>query len=85
MGHLSVAELLDIPQALQPLFHDFFRRRIFVGREHFLDFLFQNVQDEFVHGFVSAGFSTFLGLFQQVALDLYFVRSKQRLPPASII
>ena len=73
MDHLSVAELLDIPQALQPLFHDFFRRRIFVGREHFLDFLFQNVQDEFIHRFVTAGLGAFLRLFEQVAFDFYFV------------
>ena len=73
MGHLSVAELLDIPQALQALFHELLRGSIFIRRKHLLDFFFQDMQDEFIHRFVTARLGTFLGLFQQVALDLYFV------------
>jgi len=80
MGHRQAirAALLDVPQALQALFHDFFRRCVFIRWKHFFDFLFQYVQQEFIYRFVAAGFSAFLCLFQQLALNLYFVRAKQR-------
>ena len=73
MGHLSVEELLDIPQALQALFHELLRGSIFVRRKHLLDFFFQDMQNEFIHRFVTAGLCAFLRLFEQVTFDFYFV------------